>query len=186
LLDPDIKAIITNMGGDDTYRLLPYIDYEIIRNNPKIFIGFSDISSTHNIFTYAGVSSFYGPCLLSHIAQPVRLDEYTARWIKKVLFSNEVIGEIRPCEKWTPIEWDKDKSEEIVWTENTGYEIFQGKGKVTGRLIGGCSGPLRQMMGTCVFPTAEMWKDSIIFLHRTENCPVCTNFALLLQLVCSA
>lgn len=165
LLDPNIKAIITNMGGDDTYRLLPYIDYEIIRNNPKIYIGFSDISSSHNIFTYAGVSSFYGPSLLTPIAQPVALDEYTINWIKKVLFSDEVIGEIPPCKKYTPIEWVKTKPEEIIWTENKGYEVFQGKGKVHGRLIGGCGGPLRQMMGTCVFPTAEMWKDSIIFLE---------------------
>lgn len=165
LLDPNIKAIITNMGGDDTYRLLPYIDYGIIRNNPKIYIGFSDISSSHNIFTYAGVSSFYGPSLLTPIAQPVELDEYTTMWMKRVLFSDEVIGQIPPCERWTPIEWVKTKPEEIKWTENTGYEVFQGKGKVTGRLIGGCGGPLRQMMGTCVFPTTDMWKDSIIFLE---------------------
>lgn len=165
LLDPDIKAIITNMGGDDTYRLLPYIDYDIIRQNPKIYIGFSDISSSLNFFTYAGVSSFYGACLLTPIAQPVQLDAYTEKWIRKVLFSGEIIGQIEPCEKWTKIEWTKTSAEEIAWTDNTGYEVLQGKGKVSGRLIGGCGGPLRQMMGTSVFPTAEMWKDSIIFLE---------------------
>lgn len=165
LLNPEIRAIMTNMGGDDTYRLLPYIDYEVIRNNPKIYIGFSDISSSINMFTYAGVSSFYGPSLLTPIAQPVELDEYTIRWMKKVLFSSEVIGNIPACEKHTPIDWVKTKREDIIWTENTGYEVFQGKGKVTGRLIGGCGGPLRQMMGTCVFPTPDMWRDSIIFLE---------------------
>jgi muramoyltetrapeptide carboxypeptidase LdcA involved in peptidoglycan recycling len=162
---PNIKAIITNMGGDDSYRLLPYIDFDIIRKYPKIYIGFSDISSSHNFFTYAGVSSFYGPSLLTPIAQPVELDEYSMRWIRKVLFSNEIIGQIPPCKKWTRIEWVKTNPGEIEWTDNTGYEVFQGKGKVKGRLIGGCGGPLRQMMGTCVFPTAEMWKDSIIFLE---------------------
>ncbi len=165
LRNPDIRAIITNMGGDDSYRLLPYIDYEIIRKNPKIYLGFSDISSSHNIFTHAGVASFYGPSLLTPIAQPVALDEYTKHWIEKVLFSDEPIGLIPPCEEWTPIEWYKTKLEEIIWTKNIGYEVFQGKGKVKGRLIGGCGEPLRQMMGTSVFPTAEMWKDSIIFLE---------------------
>jgi muramoyltetrapeptide carboxypeptidase LdcA involved in peptidoglycan recycling len=165
LLNPEIRAIFTNMGGDDSYRLLPYIDYEVIRNNPKIYIGFSDISSSINMFTYAGVSSFYGPSLLTPIAQPVGLDDYTTGWLKKVLFSSDVIGNIPACMQHTPIEWVKTKQEEIVWTENVGYEVFQGKGKVTGRLIGGCGGPLRQMMGTCVFPTADMWKDSIIFLE---------------------
>ena len=165
LLDPNIRVIIANMGGDDTYRLLPYINYNIIKENPKIYMGFSDISSSHNIFTFAGVSSFYGPCLLTPIAQPVDLDKYTENCIRKVLFSNEIIGEIEPCKKWTKIEWNKTKPEEIEWIENKGYEVFQGKGKVSGRLIGGCGGPLRQMMGTNVFPTAEMWKDAIIFLE---------------------
>jgi muramoyltetrapeptide carboxypeptidase LdcA involved in peptidoglycan recycling len=165
LQNPDIRAIITNMGGDDTYRILPYIDFDVIRNHPKIYIGFSDISSSINMFTYAGVSSFYGPSLLTPIAQPVELDEYTVRWMKKVLFSDDVIGDIPACEKHTPIEWVKTEREEIEWSVNSGYEVFQGKGKVTGRLIGGCGGPLRQMMGTCVFPTSDMWKDSIIFLE---------------------
>lgn len=165
LLDANIKAIIANMGGDDSYRLLPYIDYDIIRNNPKIYIGFSDVSSSHNLFTHAGVSSFYGANLLTPIAQPVELDSYTEKWLRKGLFSDEIMGKIEPCEKYTPIEWVKSKPEEILWTKNHGYELFQGKGKVSGRLIGGCGGPLRQMMGTCVFPSKEMWKDSIIFLE---------------------
>ncbi len=165
LLDPDIKGIITNMGGDDTYRLLPYIDYDIIRDNPKILVGFSDISSTHNIFTYAGVSSFYGPSLLPTIAEPVSLDEYTIRWMRKTLFSNETIGRIEPCERWSPLDWKSKTEDERVWTKNTGYEVFQGRGKVTGRLLGGCGEPLRQMMGTCVFPKPDMWRGTILFLE---------------------
>ena len=165
LLDPQIKAIITNMGGDDSYRLLSYIDYTIIHDNPKIYLGFSDISSTHNMFTYAGVSSFYGPSLLTPIAQPVALDPYTEEMMRRVLFSAEVIGEIKPCTRHTKIEWDKTKEENIQWEDNPGYEVFQGRGKVQGRLMGGCGGPLQQMMGTKVFPDAEMWKDAILFLE---------------------
>lgn len=52
-----------------------------------------------------------------------------------------------------------------MWENNPGYEVFQGAGKVKGRLLGGCGGPLQQIMGTNVFPTADMWKDSIIFLE---------------------
>lgn len=61
LQDPEIHGIIANMGGDDSYRLLPYVDFDIIRKNPKVFVGYSDLSTSHNIFTCAGVSSFYGP-----------------------------------------------------------------------------------------------------------------------------
>ena len=47
--DPSIKAIISNIGGDDSVRMLKYIDLEVIRNNPKIFLGFSDSTVTHFI-----------------------------------------------------------------------------------------------------------------------------------------
>lgn len=162
LVDPEIKGVFSNHGGDDAARLLPYIDFDIVRNNPKVFIGFSDISTIHNMFTYAGVSSFYGASLLSPIAQPGELDAYTAKWTNKVLFSPETVGQVEPCSAWTPITWADPPAEEIVWTKNTGYEVLQGKGRVTGRLIGGCCGPMQQIMGTCLFPGADQWRDGII------------------------
>jgi muramoyltetrapeptide carboxypeptidase LdcA involved in peptidoglycan recycling len=48
-LDPSIDAIISTIGGDDSIRIVPYIDFEIIRNNPKIFLGYSDSTITHFI-----------------------------------------------------------------------------------------------------------------------------------------
>lgn len=56
--DPSIKAIISNIGGDDSIRMLKYIDIEVIKQNPKIFIGFSDSTVTHFICLKAGISSF--------------------------------------------------------------------------------------------------------------------------------
>ena len=165
LLDPSVKGIIANHGGDDSYRLLPHVDFDILHDNPKIFVGFSDISTTHNLFTYAGVTSYYGPALLTPIAQPGKLDRYTAFWMRKVLFSSETIGRVDPCESWTPITWNDDPNQEIPWTRNTGYEVLQGVGRVAGRLLGGCSAPLQQIMGTFLFPTPEQWRDSIIFLE---------------------
>ena len=99
------------------------------------------------------------------MAQPVALDTYTEEMMRRVLFSTEIIGEVRPCKRHTKIEWNQNKGEDIQWEDNPGYEVFQGRGKVCGRLIGGCGGPLQQMMGTKVFPTAEMWKDAILFLE---------------------
>ena len=62
--DTNIRAIICMIGGDDTIRLLPYIDYQIIRDNPKIFMGYSDTTANHLMLYKAGVVSFHGP--LSH------------------------------------------------------------------------------------------------------------------------
>ena len=192
LEDNSIKGIICNQGGDDSYRVLPYIDTKVIRDNPKVFMGFSDIATWTAVYTYSGVRSYYGPSVLTPIAQPGKLDEYTEEAIRRTLFSNEVIGEIRPAEKTTPIDWkttytikdgDKevqcerfpdtdaieDPNDPVNWTPGTGYKILQGCGKVTGHIIPVCGGPLWQIMGTKFFPSAEVWEDSVIAL---EHCNV--------------
>ena len=55
--DPSIKAVFNAIGGDDTIRLLPYIDFEVLRNNPKIFTGFSDSTTNHFMMHKAGLVS---------------------------------------------------------------------------------------------------------------------------------
>ena len=162
----EVNGVICNMGGDDSYRVLPLVDWAIIKKHPKVFMGYSDIASWTTAFAIAGVRSYYGPNLLTPIAQPVSLDEYTKRSIERFLFSNDVIGEVEPCEQFTNIEWnDKIKPRKIKWTKNTGYEVIQGKGKVQGRLFGGCTGPLRQIMGTKFFPKPEFFEGCIIALE---------------------
>lgn len=165
LKNPNVKGIIANMGGDDLARLLPYIDFDVIHDNPKVFMGYSDITILTIYFAYAGVMSYYGPNVLTPIAQPVCIDSYTEQAIRKNLFSNEIIGQVSACDKYTQIEWQDKKSDEIEWTANKGYELIQGTGSVQGRLIGGCGGPLQQIMGTFVYPNEREWADSIVFLQ---------------------
>lgn len=165
LINPEVKGIVANMGGDDSARLLPYLDFDIIRKNPKIFLGYSDITTITMYFAYAGVMSYYGANILTPIAQPGNLDNYTEQAIRKTLFSTNVIGEVLPSVRYTQIEWLDKKAEDIKWKVNTGYELIQGNGVVQGRLCGGCGGPLCQIMGTYIYPNQDFWKDSIIFLE---------------------
>ncbi|KAM3073352.1 hypothetical protein ACMFMF_006557 [Clarireedia jacksonii] len=65
-LDPQVTCIITTVGWTEASEILRHIDYEIIRNNPKIFVGYSDI--THLLYAFfvkAGLRCFYGPCVLT-------------------------------------------------------------------------------------------------------------------------
>jgi len=165
LIRPEIKGIFLNMGGDDGIRLLPFIDFDVIRNNPKVFMGFSDGTTFHHMFAFAGVTSFYGANVLATIAEPVALQSYTVKWVKKALFSAEPMGMIEPCASWAPIDWQSTKAEELTWTKHEGYRIYQGSGAVTGHLMGGCGGPLRLMLGTSLFPKKDMWKGCILFLE---------------------
>ncbi len=166
LKDPLVKGIIATMGGDDAYRLLPYINFEAIHDNPKIFLGYSDITTMCVCFTYAGVMSYYGPNLLTPIAQPGSLDPYTKNAVCKALFSEGPIGPVEPCPKYTQIEWQNKPETEIIWHDNPGYQILQGRGAVRGRLLGGCLGPLQQIMGTEIFPGKDLWEGCILFLEN--------------------
>src|SRR5919106_6044978 len=63
--DPSIKAIISTIGGDDSIRILPYLDLDMIRSNPKIFMGYSDTTITHMACFKAGLVSFFGPSIMA-------------------------------------------------------------------------------------------------------------------------
>lgn len=172
--DKSIKAIFSNIGGDESIRLLPYIDYEIIHQNPKIFMGYSDSTITHLICHKAGLSSFYGPAVLTDFAENVEMHPYTIDMIQKTLFSNETIGEILPTPEWTSefLPWEEgNKLQKRRMNPNSGYEVLQGEGVVRGRLIGGCIEVLEFAKGTSIWPDKSAFENGILFLETSEETP---------------
>ena len=173
--DKSIKAIICAIGGDDTIRLLPYIDYEVIKENPKIFMGFSDTTANHFMMYKAGLVSYYGPCLMADFSEYVSMYDYTENAVKEMLFEAPEKYEIKKCEYWTNehIEWceeniNKQKNKLI---DSKGYEVVQGKGKVVGKLLGGCIDAFPIYNGTEVWPKLEEWRNKILFLDTSEDKP---------------
>ena len=84
--DPEIRAVICAIGGDDTVRLLPYVDFDAIRNDPKIFTGFSDTTTNHFMMRRAGLVSYYGLSLMCDLAEYVSINEYTRAMMEKTIF----------------------------------------------------------------------------------------------------
>ncbi|KAA0965695.1 LD-carboxypeptidase [Sporosarcina sp. ANT_H38] len=172
--DKEIKGIFANIGGEDSIRLLPYIDFDIIRKNPKIFMGYSDVTITHLFCHKAGISSFYGPAILTDFAENVEMNSYTVEMLKRILFSDEVIGEIKSAKSWTSerLEWHKrNMNRRRTMQKNGGYEVLQGKGVIQGKLIGGCIEVLEFAKGTEIWPKQKYWKDCIIFFETSEEKP---------------
>lgn len=172
--DTTIKAIFSCIGGEESIRMLPYIDFELIRSNPKIFMGYSDSTTTHLMCLKAGLSSFYGPSILAEFAENVAIFDYTAEYVNKVLFSAEPIGLISAAEEWTGerLEWtpeNKDTRKKLI--KNQGYEFLQGSGTARGRLIGGCIEVLEMAKGTSLWPAAEAFDDAILFFETSEDMP---------------
>ncbi|MDQ3007923.1 MAG: LD-carboxypeptidase, partial [Chloroflexota bacterium] len=100
--DPSIKAIISTIGGDDSIRILPYLDLDVIRSNPKIFMGFSDTTITHLACFKAGLVSFYGPSMMAGFGENTGLFPFMVEAVQRSLFSSAPIGNVSPnVEGWT-------------------------------------------------------------------------------------
>lgn len=172
--DPSIKGIISCIGGSDSIRMLPYIDFKVIHNHPKIYTGYSDSTVTHFMCLKAGLSSFYGLSVLNDLAENISMPEYSVEWVNKILFHDETIGEIPTSNEWTGerLEWViENKNISRKFLKNTGYELLQGKESVTGKLIGGCLEVLDMIKGTSLFPDVSCFDDTILFLETSEECP---------------
>lgn len=132
ILDKDIKGIICNIGGDDTIRLLPYIDFEAIANNPKVFMGYSDTTINHYMMQKAGVVSYYGPAVMTDFAENNNMHTYTLKYINEVLLENREDILIKSSDKWTSeyLDWVIEENDNIsrkMNEEKYGYEVLQGK-----------------------------------------------------------
>lgn len=172
--DNSIKGIFSCIGGDESIRMLPFIDFSIIKENPKVFIGYSDTTVAHMMCLKAGVSSFYGPAILSEFAENVRMLDYTKYWVNKTLFNKEQIGEIHSSDIWTSeyLPWDEGNKNISRNTKvHDGVEILQGNGKVKGCLIGGCIEVLEMIKGTEIWPNEDMWSDTVLFIETSEDKP---------------
>ena len=172
--DPSIKGIFSCIGGIESIRMLPYIDFSIIKNNPKIFLGYSDTTVTHFMCLKAGISSFYGPAILSDFAENVVISEYTVHWLNQALFSDEIIGTVPQSTTWTSeyLPWViENKNIQRHFTSNKGYQLLQGDKTVQGKLIGGCLEVMEVIKGTALFPAVEDFDGTILFLETSEDTP---------------
>lgn len=173
--DKEIKAIFNAIGGDDTIRLLPYIDFDVIAQNPKIFTGFSDTTSNHMMMYKAGLVSYYGASVIMNFAEYVKINDYTADMIRDTLFEPKDTLEIPSAPYW----YD-DEDEKIWWKEENihtrkpyhpeeiGYEVLQGSGIAEGELLGGCLDVFIELTGTLIWPSKDDWKGKIMFLETSE------------------
>jgi len=184
--DPSIKGIFATIGGDDSIRLLPYMDLDVIRNNPKVFMGYSDVTISHMLCFKAGLVSFYGPTIMAGFAENGGLFSYMKNSIRRTLFQTDAIGVIEPnTDDWTVerLEWGELANQEMKRALNpcTGWKYLQGTGVHRGHLLGGCIEVLDWLRGTELWPTPETWQDAILFLETSEEAPPPANVKYMLR-----
>jgi len=154
--DPSVDAIFCLRGGYGASRILPLLDYETIRKNPKILVGYSDITALLNaIHRLTGLVTFHGP-----VGGELPTD-YTLAAFRRVLMQAQPAGRIAepPIPKGPPREVFVDR-------ENWIYKLAPGKGK--GRLVGGNISVFSTLVGT---PFEPELKGRILFLEEVDEDP---------------
>jgi muramoyltetrapeptide carboxypeptidase LdcA involved in peptidoglycan recycling len=149
--DPEVAGILTVIGGFNSNELLPYLDWDLIAANPKIFCGYSDITAVQNaILARTGLVTYSGP----HWSSFGMRDhfEQTEQWFTQALLG-EGPGELRASESWTDDLWFADQDKRIV-RDNDGWWPLR-PGQATGRIIGGNLCTLNLLQGTTYMPPVD-------------------------------
>ena len=163
--DKNVDGILTAIGGFNTNQLIDEIDYNLIKNNPKILCGFSDITCLcHAITAKTNVVTYSGPHFSSFGMK--KGFDYSLEYFKKCLLETEPY-QVLPAEQVSNDAWFLDQ-ENRTFTPNSGFWVLN-KGTtdtLEGRLIGGHVRCISSLQGTSYWPSL---KDSILFLEEDEE-----------------
>ena len=161
-IDPEVKAIIPAIGGFNSNQLLRYLDWDLIRKNPKIICGYSDITALNDaIYAKTGIVSYSGPTYSSFAEE--QCFDYTLEAFKRCLFFDESF-EVVPSETWSDDSWYRDQEHRNP-IKNEEYIVIN-EGSAEGVLIGGNLCTLNLLQGTEYMPDLS---DSILFLEDDET-----------------
>ena len=200
LRDPEIDMILCAIGGDDTYRLLPYLfEHGELADaaKSKVFLGFSDTTINHLMLHKVGLPTFYGQAFLPDLCElgPEMLP-YTRRYFEE-LITTGAIREITPSDVWygererfTP----DQAGVALPPHPDRGFELVQGPPVFSGKILGGCIDSMYDMFNgsryadmpvLCrkyrLFPEAEEWKGRILLLETSEEKPTPDEFRQALE-----
>lgn len=198
--DDKIDMILCAIGGDDTYRLLPYLfENEELKKalHQKIFLGFSDTTMNHLMLHKLGLNTFYGQSFLADICElDYELLPYSAYYFEELITSGS-ISEIRPSDVW--YEERTDFSAAAIGTprkkhENNGFQLIQGASIFSGQILGGCLESIFDIFDNSryadtihlcekysLFPSLDDWKGKILLLETSEEQPSPQHYREMLQ-----
>lgn len=175
--NPEIEGVMPTIGGDDQLRVLRHLDPEVLRANPTRFYGLSDNANLALYLYTHGIVSYYGAQLMTELAVPGPLPEYTKTYLRRALF-DETIGELEPPDEWTDmtVGWHHPRDEYA--TADPGYQAadgwtFAGADRpASGRLWGGCLSIVEwQLQADRYLPEPSRLDGGILALETSEMLP---------------
>jgi muramoyltetrapeptide carboxypeptidase len=163
--DPSVAGILSIIGGFASVHTFDHIDFDLIRQNPKLFCGFSDITVMHSaLFSKAGLISISGPHFAS-FAFPKEID-YTLQQFKKLAFHESDIITYTASQHCSHEHWFTPETQKN-FVPNTGIKIIR-EGITKGRLIGGNLSSQILLSGTDYFKV-PLNEDLILFIEDDSD-----------------
>lgn len=161
--DPEVKCIMSTIGGMNSNSLLPYIDYDAFKKNPKIIIGYSDMTAIlMAIYAKTGIQTYYGPALVASFGEFPPYNEMTYKYFEDILMNDSKNYIFEPPKFWTEefIDWSTQNREKNR-IENSWLSLKDGIAE--GRLIIGNLNTISGVWGSPYMPTIE--KGDILFIE---------------------
>lgn len=180
--NPNVRCIMSTIGGMNSNSLLPYIDYEAFKKDPKIIMGYSDVTAILlGIYEKTGIFTYYGPALVASFGELEPYVVETYKYFKNILMDEiQYPYEVKMPKFWTDeyINWEsQDRSKAPV--ENS--LITVNDGVCEGRLIGGNLNTMMGIWGTEYMP--EIKKGDILFIEDSlKDCATIERSFSLLKL----
>lgn len=178
--NPQVKCIMSTIGGMNSNSLLPYIDYEAFKRNPKIVIGYSDVTAILlAIYAKTGISTYYGPALVASFGELQPFVEETYEYFKEIAMDEiQLPHDLKIPEYWTDeyIDWEtQDRSKEM----RRNQWITVRKGITRGRLIGGNLNTMGGIWGSKYMPVIK--EGDILFIEDSliDSATIERSFSLL-------
>ena len=173
--DPEISAVIANIGGSDQITILPYLDDDVLRKHPTRFYGWSDNTNLALFLWNQGIISYYGGSTLLEYAMDGEMFDYTEEYLGRALF-DESIGEWQEAEQFTDEAGNWEDPESVETTreieQSAGRVWAGGEGTVSGRIWGGNYDVLvMQFLANRNLPDPETLNGAVLALETSENIP---------------
>ena len=170
--DPEVRLVLAAVGGDHACHLLPLLDFARIARQPKLVMGFSDMTVLNvAIWQQTGLTTFNGPALLTDFAESPEMFPFTRDAFLAAVAQAAPIGALAPSPWWTEefLDWGEQKDLERPRQRqpSTGW-VWLKPGRAEGRLLGGCLESLQHLRGTKFWPD---WTGAIFFWETSENAP---------------
>ena len=179
--DGDVDAILCAIGGFNSNSLLEELDYELIQANPKVFVGYSDVTALHaGIWSQTGLAVCLGPSLMVQFAEFGGVDPYTWDAWERTLMRAEPAGLNTAAESWTDefLAWDEADNRRRERRPNSGPRTVR-EGVTEGPVVAGNLTTLLTLAGTRFWPELE---GALLCLEDDQNADVAILDRMLTQL----